>query len=191
MTKKLLHILWLILIGYKSFSQEKFEKEYRIKENSVPEKAKVFVNKFKFDKKIKWFAEESQDGKTIEAKSYLEGYKYSIEFLENGNLIDVEKEIEFIELTKSFQQKIKNSLASKYKKFKIKKLQIQHKGNEEDVLKTILNDNKIKAVLVHYELVVKATKNKESKRYELLIDRNGVILKELIYKKIYSINLEF
>jgi hypothetical protein len=183
--------LLVLVLACKSFSQEKFEKEYRIQEDKVPEKAKSFVNKFQFDKKIKWFAEESQDGKTIEAKSYLEEYKYSIEFLENGNLIDVEKEVEFTELPKSLQQKIKNSLASKYEKFKIKKLQIQYKGNKEDVLKTILNDNKIEAVLVHYELVIKATKDKESKRYELLIDRNGLILKELIYKKIYSINLEF
>lgn len=184
-------LLFFLFVINSSFSQEKYEREYRVIADSVPEKAKLFVDKFKFDKKVKWYVEESQDGKTIEAKSYLNSYKYSIEFAEKGGLIDVEKQIKFKELPKSLQEKLKTSLVKKYKKFKIKKLQIQYKGSKEKVFQSIFENSKIGEVSINYELVVKAKKGNQSKSYELLIDKNGTILKELIFKNSFSINLEF
>lgn len=173
------------------FSQEKYEREYRISVDSVPENAKLFIEKFQFDKTVKWFAEESQDGKTIEAKSWLNDYKYSVEFTKKGNLIDVEKEVEIEELSKAIQQKINTALTNKYDKFKIKKLQIQYTGSEENVFQKVLNNVDVNTVLVQYEIVVKAKKENESKRYELLVDKNGAILKELIFKNSFYLNLEF
>ena len=183
-------LLFFLVINY-GFSQEKYEREYRVIADSIPKNAKLFVDRFKFDKKVKWFVEESQEGKTIEAKSYLNSYKYSIEFSKSGNLIDVEKQIQFKELSKSLQEKINTSLANKYDKFKIKKLQIQFKGSKENLLQTIFNDKKIEEISINYELVVKTKKENESKRYELLVDKNGTILKELVFKNTFSINLEF
>ena len=191
MKKEIPILLFFLFVVNNSFSQEKYEREYRVIADSVPEKAKLFVDKFKFDKKVKWYSEESQDGKTIEAKGILDKYKYSIEFAENGDLIDVEKQIKFEALTESLQEKINTSLASKYDKFKIKKLQIQYKGSKEKVLQSIFENSKIGEVSINYELVVKAKKGNQSKSYELLIDKNGTIVKELIFKNSFSINLEF
>lgn len=191
MRKEIISLVVFFLMMNAVFSQEKFEREYRITSESVPENAKLFVDKFNFDKKVKWFAEESQDGKTIEAKSCLNNYKYSIEFSENGNLIDVEKEVNFKELPEKNQQKINSSLTEKYDTYKIKKLQIQYKGNQEVVLQSILNNTEVEEIIINYELVVKGKKENESKRYELLVDERGTILKELIFKNSFSINLEF
>lgn len=176
---------------YTSFSQEKFEREYRIEQEKVPKEAKQFVDQFQFDKKVKWFVEESQDGKTIEAKSSLNNYKYSIEFSEKGELVDVEKQVKLKELPKEAQQKINTTLKTKYQKFKIKKLQIQYTGTKEKVLQASVNGKNLDEVFINYELVVKGKKGTDSKRYELLIDRNGTVLKELVFKNTFSLNLEF
>lgn len=67
---KLKLFLILLFLGFQTlFSQEKFEKEYRIKENRVPKKATQIIKMWNFPKKIKWYAEESNLGKTFEAKT--------------------------------------------------------------------------------------------------------------------------
>ena len=58
-------LLWSISKG---FGQQKFEKEYRIKSDDVPITAIKFIEKITDKKRLKWVAEESKDGKTIEAK---------------------------------------------------------------------------------------------------------------------------
>lgn len=187
------YFFYFLLLGFccGAFTQEKFEREYRIKQTKVPEMAKLYIAQFQFDKKVKWFIEESQDGKTIEAKSLKNKRKYSVEFSEKGELVDVEKQVKLKELSKEVQQKINTTLTTKYQRFKIKKLQIQYKGNKEKVLQALVNSKNLDGVFINYELVVKAKKGEDTKRFELLIDENGTVLKELIFKNTLSLNLEF
>ena len=74
---------------FSGFSQEKFEREFRISKEEVPQKAQNFIKQCEFDKKVKWYMEESQDGKAIEAKSYKKNYKYSVEFDMKGNVLEL------------------------------------------------------------------------------------------------------
>lgn len=181
-----------ILVGFSAFSQQKFEREYRIKPVPVPAKAKEFIAKCNFDKKIKWYAEESQDGRTIEAKVCYKSKKYSLEFSEKGELLDVEVKVRFKNLSKSVQQSISKTLSERFKKFAIKKTQIQYKGNESSVYKAVFElktySQKINPL---YELVVKGKKASNYNMYELLIDEKGVVLKELQFAPQNTDNLEF
>jgi hypothetical protein len=187
-----LTILITLFIYLSGFSQEKFEKEYRVKPTDVPEISVNLIKSLNFKKKVKWYAEESNDGKTFEAKTCHQKHYYSIEFSENGTLIDLEKKVGFSELEEDLQSKIKNKLSEKYQKYKFKKIQIQYKGLESEVKKGILNlpRNEITA-RIFYEIIVKAKKDNSYALYELLLDENGTIIKELKFKASNSLNLEF
>ena len=74
--KFLLLFIWTISCGV--FSQEKFEIEYRVKPSKVPEKSFKLIKSWRFKKKVKWYAEESNDGKTFEAKTVHLNHVYRI-----------------------------------------------------------------------------------------------------------------
>lgn len=180
------------LISSISISQEKFEKEYRIDFSEAPKKSQQIITKWEFPKKVKWYAEESNDGKTFEAKTCYKKHRYSIEFSESGEILDVEKTVKFKKLENSLQHVITKTLTKKYKKFKIKKTQIQLKGIENELYEMVFGLKSItKSIVRNYELIVKAKKDSDYELYEILFDENGNIVKELKFKLTNSLNLEF
>ncbi|MEL6254700.1 MAG: hypothetical protein AAFR87_22000, partial [Bacteroidota bacterium] len=92
MRLKILYILVLGLLvrGNYAQAQIKYEREYKLKPTEIPMPAKIFVDSCKFSTQITWYKEESQDGKSIEAKLKHKGKKYSIEFDTVGLLQDME-----------------------------------------------------------------------------------------------------
>ena len=170
------------------FSQVKFEKEYRLKENEVSKKAVAYTSMFGFKKDVKWYGEESQDGKSIEAKGKVNKHTYSVEFTTDGNLIDIEKRIAFKELDKNEQILINNLLCTSFIKFSIKKVQLQFTDIDKNDI------NKLTAGLItnyNYEIVVKGKKKSTYHLYEFLISKKGKILKELKFSSVNTDNLEF
>jgi hypothetical protein len=185
-------IVVFLLASFLSFSQEKYEKEYRIKPDQAPKNAVKFINELNFKKKIKWYAEESNDGKTFEAKTCHLKHLFSVEFTKEGYLIDVEKKVSFSDLNKVIQQNINNSLSKKFVKFRIKKVQQQFKGQKNDLKKIFLNSFKTDGKQeVFYEIIVKGKENDTYKLYEVLLDAEGNISKILTFRAINSLNLEF
>lgn len=186
-------LFFLCLVSVSAvFSQEKIEREYRIKSTEAPKKSQQIIKKWNFKKKVKWYVEESQDGKTFEAKVKHKSKKHSIEFTENGDLMDVEVMVRFKKLPKKIKKNIKKSLAKRFRKFKIEKTQIQYKGKEDDVYKEIfkLKTNRKKLEPL-YELVIKGKTTGRYKLYELLLNKKGKILKELKFAEQNSDHLEF
>ncbi|OSY87542.1 hypothetical protein WH52_10565 [Tenacibaculum holothuriorum] len=183
-------VLLVFSVALSAFSQQKFEREYRIKIEEVPAEAKAFINKCKFDKKVKWYAEESQDGKTIEAKSCKNKYKYSVEFSSDGKIIDIEKTVKWKEIQKETKRNIKQTLSQKFKKFKIKKAQIQWKTDEDTYLK-LMNRASKTTIKELFELIVKGKKESSYNLYEILFDTKGNIVKELKFAPQNTDNLEF
>lgn len=184
--------LFFLLICVISYSQEKFEKEYRIKEDKVPKSALHIINLWNFQKKVKWFVEESNEGKTFEAKVVHNKYKYSIEFTEQGKFIDLEKEVKFKSLETKVTSIIHENLSKEFSKFKIKKVQLQYNDSESEVYKTVFKLKTTQGISKpNYEIVVKAKKDKEYSVYEFLFDVQGNIIKKLKFKPISSLNLEF
>ncbi|MBK8705114.1 MAG: hypothetical protein IPN33_17155 [Saprospiraceae bacterium] len=102
-------------------AQTKFEKEYRLKNTSVPEKAQAFIDSLPFHEKIKWYFEENNVGNSIEAKFKVHKTKYSIEFDVEGELQDVEIEVKWNDVSKSVQDQITAFLDANYGFFKIEK----------------------------------------------------------------------
>ncbi|MCK8522927.1 hypothetical protein M0D21_15220 [Aquimarina sp. D1M17] len=173
-------------------AQTKFEKEYRIHEKDAPTKALNFVSDSFIDSKIKWYQEESHEGKTIEAKTLFNKVRHSIEFDTLGNLIDVERTIKFSDLASLLQEKISTSLKKEFSNFKISKTQIQWKASSRQTLISLINNQYTNEVYTqNYEIVLKGKKNKTYANYEVLLDQEGVIVKVLEILPRNTDNLEF
>ncbi|MFD2566197.1 hypothetical protein [Pseudotenacibaculum haliotis] len=184
-------ILFFVTIGtLSSYGQNKFEREYRIKEKDVPAKAVDFISLLKFDSNIKWYAEESSQGKSIEAKTKFKSVKYSIEFDTNGNLQDVEIEISTEDISKDTYSKIQNTFSSDFSKFKIIKIQKQLSGSEKKVLDHLLKETN-NVITIKYEIVVKGKSNKGKNLYEYTFTNSGALEKreKIIFKN--SDHLEY
>ncbi|GAA0729319.1 hypothetical protein GCM10009430_39400 [Aquimarina litoralis] len=160
-------------------AQNKIEKEYRIKPSQVPKEALDFIKKCPFKKKIKWYIEESQNGKSIEAKTFYQKRKYSIEFTSEGEPEDIEIKIPFSELSIDLKKTIQSSLDSIFAKSKIKKTQVQWVSDRATLISLINKKNVKAAYATNYELIVKGKKEKHSHYYELLYSNDGVLLKML------------
>ncbi|GAA4274848.1 hypothetical protein GCM10022258_41440 [Aquimarina gracilis] len=170
-------------------AQTKFEREYRIKKHEAPKAAVAFISKGFSEKKVKWYVEESQDGKTFEAKTNYKKNKYSIEFDTLGNILDIEKKVSFQSLQNVLKSKIISSLNSLFVKHKILKVQIQWKGDQENLLK-LIKDTKKENYSELYEIVIKGKKQRTFKMYEILFDSEGKALKVLEIIQRPSDNLE-
>ncbi|EAQ42320.1 hypothetical protein [Polaribacter sp. MED152] len=181
----------LLLITLQSFSQEKFEKEYRVNKTLIPQKSLSFIDALHFKKKIKWYVEESNEGKTYEAKTCYLKHLYSLEFSSKGDILDVEKKVKFKELPALVQQNINDKLSEKFKKFKFKKIQIQYKGSEQQLINFLKLEDNNQDLKTSYEIVVKGKIENNYKLYEILLNVKGDVLKMLEFKAINSINLEF
>ena len=77
------------------FSQVKYEKEYRIKNDEIPDNIKSYLNTVAFKNKIKWYKEEGLSKYTYEAKTSHDNLNFSIEFDSLGIIEDVEFKIEW------------------------------------------------------------------------------------------------
>ena len=73
----LLTLLFHLTLAY---SQNKSEREYRIKSSEVPAKALEYVESNFQDVRMKWYGEENLDGKAVEAKGKKQGNLYSVKF---------------------------------------------------------------------------------------------------------------
>jgi hypothetical protein len=159
------------------FAQQKFEKEYRINSKEIPAKSLQIIKMWNFKKKVKWFAEESNDGKTFEAKVVYKRHSYSIEFSE---------------LSTEIQLEIKENLSKKFKKYRIKKVQIQYSGTETAIYNEVFQlKTTHERAKINFEIVLKAKKENDYALYEILTDNKGNLIKELKFKQESSLNLEF
>ncbi len=183
----------LFCIGFYGITinaQTKFEREYRIKPHEIPKPAGKFINQVFEGQKIKWYAEESQDGKTFEAKTTYKKNKYSIEFDTHGNVIDVEQKVSFQSLEDGLKSKIRLTFNTLFTKHIILKTQIQWKGDANTLFQLLKNQNAVGYTQL-YEIIVKAKKEDTYKMYEVLVDSDGKAIKVLEIVQRTSDNLEF
>lgn len=172
------------------FSQEKIEREYRIKSSQVPQKAIDFINQISFDSKLRWYAEENQNGKAIELKSCKNKRKYSIKFSVGGKLIDVEKRLKLKDLPKNHLKNIQKTLEKEFEKFSLEKIQIQWKATNKKVI-THINNKITDFTDAVYEIIIKGKKKNTYRRYEVLIKKGGKIITILPLSRNNNDNLEF
>lgn len=190
MRSNLCLLFGLLLIQF-SFSQEKYEREIRKSENDIPKKAIDFINTLNFNSKIKWYKEFGLNSTSFEAKTKLNGRKYSIEFDSIGNLEDAEIIIKEAQIQDLIFRKIKSRLKTDKNKFKIGKIQIQYSGNNKSVKQKILNNENNAKLITRYEIIVTAKVNKKFQKFEYLFSDSGEFIQSKIIILKNTDNLEY
>jgi hypothetical protein len=174
-----------------SYSQTKYEREYRIKPHEVPLQARQFVDSIGPSGKIKWYYEENLEDNSIEAKFSFRNKKYSVEFDTSGILQDIEVLLSLDELPEVVAGTMTQKLDSVFVKYTIRKIQIQYTGDPRALL-SVLKEEPVKPhYRVRYEVVLKGKKEKYHKIYEITFSEGGRIeeIAEIVFKN--ADNLEF
>lgn len=180
-------LVTLILSISLVYSQEKFERESRIKSSDVPKKASMYVKSiFPDAQKIKWYFEENLDGFANEAKVKQEGTIYSIKFDTLGNLQDIEFIEKFNKLPMQVQDKVESHLQEQYDRFRLKKVQIQWIGDADLLRSVLLDETKNGQYETNYEIEFVGRKDGNAQSYEILFNEEG---EHLNTKKIITRNL--
>lgn len=181
----LLPVMFCLLLAAPQLqAQYKYEREYRITEKEVPERSVAFVRSFPFEGKIKWYAEESQVGKTIEAKALLAGSKYSLEFDTAGRLLDIEVVIPWTGIPSDVRASISQRLDSLYSRHRIGKIQLQYAGDPEKIRASILGQEIGEGYTTRYEIEVDGLVGRSKDSWELHFTRDGVLeeMSRIIYR---------
>jgi len=173
------------------FSQVKYEKEYRIKKDEIPDNIKSYLNTVTFKNKIKWYKEEGLSKYTYEAKTSHDNLNFSIEFDSVGIIEDVEIEIDWKNIPELAKKNIEFYLNKVYQKKKIIKVQIQFSGKPENLIK-IIKDRELKQGLTKkYEIVLKGKENKKFQMIEYLFSNEGKFENKAIIMMKNTDNLEY
>ena len=165
-------ILIFTLIGY---GQTKFEREYSIREGEVPAPALELVSNLPLNK-VKWFAEESQDGKTVEAKFKFRREQHSVEFDSLGTLLDAEIVIPCDRIPEKTQRAFLFELDQMFDHYKIRKIQKQYITETADMMVVLLQGDESIPHEKNYEMIIKGSKDGEVKLFEITFDHSGRLL---------------
>lgn len=174
-----LTILILLCISItEAFSQDKLEREYRIKPAQVPAKALEFIESSFRDVKIKWYGEENLQGKAIEAKGRRDGQLYSIKFDTNGALLDIEVVIRFNDIPEETRLQIEKDLGGRFTKYRIQKTQRQWLGSSADLKALAKGEAATGVYSTNYEISLQGTKGRRTDYFEVLANAQGEIVRE-------------
>ncbi|MCF0051806.1 hypothetical protein LXM25_17195 [Dyadobacter sp. LJ53] len=168
-------IAWLLWTP--CLAQKKYEREYSIKPDAVPQKAMEFVTSVFKKPKIHWYREESLTGKTIEAKLKSSGKRFSIEFDEAGNIQDVEILSGISKMNAKGRTNLEDTLSKVFSRYKIDKTQIHWSGSAQALKESLNQDRAVNDVLIRYELIVKGYRDKIETYFEVLAESDGTIVR--------------
>lgn len=160
-----------------AIAQYKYEKESRMKTNEVPKRALEMIQSFKTST-VKWYLEEGLTTKTVEAKFKKNKKKYSVEFDLDGNLQDIEIDLDLKEIEKSTLDIIQIQLKKKFTLYKIQKAQLHFSKDLERVVRKLEKEETIFNDRPEFELILIGKVKKETAIYELLFSETGEILNE-------------
>ncbi|MFH6603388.1 hypothetical protein ACEZ3G_07865 [Maribacter algicola] len=117
-------LIFFLLSASYAFSQNKYEREHRIKKSQFPQVALDFISSdLEQAKRIRYYREIDSAKVSYEAKFQKDRLKYSIEFDENGVFEDVEIEIKLVDIPNDVLAKLNAYLGKTFSKYRILKLQ--------------------------------------------------------------------
>ncbi len=189
--KCLLSFSIIIFCATSIFSQSKFEREYKVQESDVPQRALQFLDQLGTEQKVKWYAEESQDGKSFEAKTIKKSKLFSIEFDTLGALQDVEIEIEESEIPKMVFTNLCKHLDSIFLDYKFRKIQLQYSGPDQVIIDAIQRETISSTLTTKYEIITKGRNESGTQLYEITFDKNGEMIKKAVIVFKSSDHLEY
>lgn len=167
--------LLIFWISFSAFSQEKIERELKVKPSQVPTPAKEWLaDAFEDLRKPKWYLEYSQTGKAFEAKFIWKKYFYSVEFDSLGKLQDVEIEIPSSEIPTETWTKIQGYFFEEFQEVSVQKIQRQLIGKEDDI-EDFFSENESEGISIRFEIVFEG-KNETWQVWEGLFDEHGTLI---------------
>ena len=171
-TSFLCFLLWLLIPDY-SLGQYIYSRETRIDKQQAPLNAQAFIDSCFVKKQVKWFLSESQRGLAIEAKAKLGGHIYSIEFDTLGYIQDVGKKVKFKSLDPEIKENITQSLSQRFRKYKIKKTQVQWRATNSTLQLLLKSGNAQSDYSIRYELSISGLTDNGLMAYEVLCNELG------------------
>ena len=139
--------------------------EKKINDKNVPiQVTKYLKDNYSAVMKFEYYQKKEQDTVYYEVEFDLRKLQYNLKFSHIGNILEIEREIEFDDLSKTLKEKIQSILREKFKKSKIKKVQEVNPDNKKQ-----------------YEVNVKAKSKPNDKQlkngfYNLMFDKEGNLL---------------
>lgn len=123
-----------LLLSVGIHAQEKIERERKIRASAVPELARAWLKDvFESSRRLRWYEETHESGRSYEAKFKWRGQRYSVEFDLEGSIQDVEIEIAVEDIPSPALAGIQGYLASTYRTYNIARVQIQYSGVSDDL----------------------------------------------------------
>lgn len=179
-------IITIMCLHVEGFSQGvKREVEESISRTEMPEQAlSLLKNLLQGARKVHYYRETDGDRTSYECKLLWQGDAYSIEFLENGSLLDIEKLMAYHALPEKVRGNMDDYLSRNFQKFKIKKLQQQFTAEDSDesdqeVIREFIEQD-ADDLTIKYEIEVNTKKDRKINAYEMLFDKNGNYIKQRI-----------
>lgn len=155
-------------------AQVKYEREYRIKEYDAPPLAQSFIDSVFSESRVRWYAEISNEGKSVEAKLSYNRTRYSIEFDLQGNILDIEFEIKAEEIPETVHENIERNLKEIFDRYRITRIQEQVLASRTGYY-LFLKNTDTDGITINYEITIRGRENRKTRWYEFLFDQKGHI----------------
>lgn len=168
----LVFTLW-VLGQAPAYAQQKYEREIRVRSQTVPAAAEAFVSACAGSERIRWYQEINLGFYNFEAKVKRNGRHYSIEFDSTGVIQDVEMSVRFNHLPDAVQEAVQASLAGRCSKYRITRVQRQWTGAAQ-VLQELVQDGTTQGPHTErLEIVFSCKSDQGPVLYEALFDALG------------------
>lgn len=160
--RHLLPVLLFICLANLASMAQKIEFEKRIPADAFPNKALEQIEQdFPYAKKLKLYQEISSDSITYEAKFCYNRARYSVEFFEDGKLMDIEKKIKYNTIPAEARKTIEQQWNQDMRRFKVVKCQEQ-----------------TSTLGIRYEIEVKGKAENNMDYYEYLFEADGTFVQK-------------
>jgi hypothetical protein len=171
-------------------AQVKYEREYLIKEYDAPPLAQSFIDSVFSESRVRWYAEISNEGKSVEAKLSYNRTRYSIKFDLQGNILDVEFEIKAEEIPETVRENIERNLKEIFDRYRITRIQEQVLASRTGSY-LLLKNGDTDGITINYEITIRGRENRKTRWYEFLFDQKGHIKSKIPVVFRNTDNLEF
>lgn len=156
-------IVCALLLGGQVFSQ-KIEVEKKIRREQFPAEALQWLEmEYPGLRRDRYFQEFEADTTNYEAKFCWEKAWYSIEFLKDGSLRDIEKQVDFSSIPEAGRKKMEEQLDADFKKWKVSRCQEQVRPKQPGK---------------RYEIEIKGRDATGAVKYEFLFNENGGLVQK-------------
>ena len=172
----------------------KNEVEISIAREQMPQKALALLEPVLAGaRKVRFYRETDGEQASYESKLKWKGDFYSIEFEEDGSLLNAEKLVRYRSLPDGVRKAVNGRLKKEFGRYKVRRTQVQYSGgtsglSDTEVLKS-LGRPEPGDVTVRYELEVDALASSNPGAYELLFDADGNVLerREIVRRSLDNI----